>query len=184
MDNFSIITKEIDNLTKHSKSKIEYSHSHSVLKWVLKLKPDADIALKVAALGHDIDRSYGEPVKKDESESYESFKMRHAARSAMIIDDILKKFDIDDKIRKKVKTLIENHEIGGSGDVEVLKDADSLSFFENNLEHYQRTHLPYLKDKITFMYTRLSAKAKALLTTMSFQNEDLKKIVLDVIRKL
>ncbi len=32
-------------------------HAENVLEWVLKLKPDADEALQIAALAHDIDRA-------------------------------------------------------------------------------------------------------------------------------
>ena len=35
-------------------------HSKNTLEWLLKLKPDADDALKIAALGHDIERAIAE----------------------------------------------------------------------------------------------------------------------------
>ncbi len=32
-------------------------HAENTLDWLLKLKPDADEALQIAALGHDIERT-------------------------------------------------------------------------------------------------------------------------------
>jgi len=48
----------------------------------------------------------------------------------------MQKHDFNEKTIEKTKFLIENHETGGNGDVEILMEADSLSFFDNNLEHY------------------------------------------------
>ena len=175
--------RKIDNLTKSSSSSIEYSHSQSVLKWLLKLKPEADIALKLSALGHDIDRSFGQPVKREDFKTYEEFKMKHAARSASILRDILSELDFDGKIIEKVVSLVKDHEIGGSGDVEILKEADSLSFFDNNLEHYMETRPDYMKDKIKFMYSRLSPKARDLVKKIKFKKE-MKNIVLETIKSI
>jgi len=176
--------KEIDNLTKHSSSTIEYSHSQSVLKWLLKLKPNADIALRISALGHDIDRSYGQPVKRDNFKTYNEFKMKHAARSAQILRSILEKLDFPNEIIEKVIYLVENHEVGQEGDVKILKEADSLSFFENNLEHYMETRPGYIKDKIKFMYSRLSPEAKKLVKRIKFKSPNIKKLVFEVIKEI
>lgn len=58
MNKFDLVREEINAITKNATDKTEYGHSQSVWQWVLKLKPDADIALQIAALGHDIDRSF------------------------------------------------------------------------------------------------------------------------------
>ncbi len=58
MNKFDFVVEEIKAITKNAADKTEYGHSQSVWQWVLQLKPDADIALQIAALGHDIDRSF------------------------------------------------------------------------------------------------------------------------------
>ena len=61
--------------------------------------------------------------------------------------------------------LISRHEEGGNEDQNLLKDADSVSFFENNLSIFFRKAEVEGKDKIkhkfNWMYNRItSVKAK------------------------
>ena len=186
MDKFDLIKKEIDKLTKDVPYEIEYSHSQSVLKWILKLKPNADVALKIAAIGHDIDRSIPERrIRAEDFNNYNKYKKQHSLRSSEIISELMKKFNFNKEIIEKTQLLIENHEVGGKGNVEILKEADSLSFFENNLEHYIKTNPKYVKDKIKFMYKRLSEKAKKLvLEEITFKNKKIKKIVKETIANI
>ena len=181
MDKYKLIEKQIDNLTKKAAYRIEYSHSHSVLEWILKLKPKADISLKIAALGHDIDRCIEPITNKKDFDNYDLYKKFHASRSAKIIVELMKKLDFDKKKIDKTKFLIENHEIGGKGDAEILKEADSLSFFENNLKHYIEINPYYVKDKIRFMYSRLSKKARKLVLKVNFENEKIRETVEEAI---
>ena len=179
MSKYKEIKKKIDELTKKAPHEIEYVHSQSVLKWVLKLKPNTDVALKIAALGHDIDRSVSGRIKAGDFGSYEEYKKQHALRSAKIISELMGKLNFDKKTLEKTRFLIENHEVGGGGDVEILKEADSLSFFENNLKHYKKINPDYVKDKIRFMYDRLSKKARKMVLEIKFQNEELKNLVME-----
>ena len=184
MNKFDEIKKEIEKLTKNSISEIEHSHSLSVLKWTIKLKPDADISLKIAALGHDIDRSFPEKrIKSEDFDNYADYKRAHSKKSAEIISELMTKFNLDNKIIEKTRFLIENHEIGGEGDVEILKEADSLSFFENNLLDYKKKNPRYFEDKIVFMYKRLSKKAREMILKIKFQNDELKRVFMDTIEK-
>jgi hypothetical protein len=174
MTKFDLVFEEISKITKNAADKTEYGHSQSVWQWVLKLKPDADIALQIAALGHDIDRSFEDYRKmKAKYATYDEYKKAHALLSAQITCDILKKHNFDRAMIEKVKHLIENHEIGGEGDVAILTEADSMTFF-NNLQHYRDTHTEKETiDKIKFMYNRLSTKAKKLVNQIKFKDQEL-----------
>jgi len=182
MNKFNYILEEIEMITKNAMDKTEYSHSQSVWQWVLKLKPDADIALQIAALGHDIDRSFGNYRKmKAKFATYDEYKKEHALLSAKIMCDILKKYDFNGTIINKVKHLIENHEIGGRGDVEILKEADSITFF-NNLLHYRQIHTKEETiNKIKFMYNRLNKKAKLMISQINIKDEKLARLLKEVI---
>jgi hypothetical protein len=177
MNKFDFVLEEISTITKNAGDKTEYGHSQSVWQWVLKLKPDADIALQIAALGHDIDRSFEDYRKmKARFKTYDEYKKAHALQSAKIICDILKKHDFDIITIDKVRHLIENHEVGGEGDVAVLTEADSMTFF-NNLPHYREAHSEKETiDKIKFMYNRLSNKAKSMVDQINFNNTDSEKL--------
>lgn len=184
MTKFNLVKREVGKLTKKSFVKEDYIHSQNVWKWTLKLKPDADIALQIAALGHDIDRSFPERrIKRENFESYDEYKKQHASVSAKIMNELLRKFNFDKKIIDKVGLLVENHEVGGKGDVEILKEADSITFFEYNLPFYRETHtLRETKDKIKFMYKRLSVKAQKLINQIKFKDEFFSELIRESVK--
>lgn len=177
MNKFDFVHEDIKTITKNAADKTEYDHLYSVWQWVLKLKPDADIALQLAALGHDIDRSIEDRRKRREDFAiYDEYKKEHALLSAKIMCEILQKHGFDEATIAKVKKLIENHEVGGEGDVEVLKEADSITYF-NSLSHYRQMHTPEQTiDKIKFMYNRLNDKAKSMVNQIDFKDAELTKL--------
>lgn len=177
MNKFDLVLEEIKAITKNAADQTEYSHLYSVWQWVLKLKPDADIALQLAALGHDIDRSIEDIKKRREDFAiYDEYKKEHALLSAQIMCDILQKHGFDEATIVKVKYLIENHEVGGEGDVEILKEADSITYF-NNLSHYRQMHTrEQTIDKIRFMYDRLNEKAKSVVNQIDLKDDELTEL--------
>jgi hypothetical protein len=60
MDNIDCVKKKMEWIIKKSQVPEDPVHSKNTLEWLLKLKPDADDALKIAALGHDIERAIAE----------------------------------------------------------------------------------------------------------------------------
>ena len=89
MDKFDVIKKEIEEIFKKSDCANPFdkekdpNHSKITLEWVLKLKPDSDDTLKIAALGHDIDRAIEKRrVKKEKFDNYEDYKREHAKDNA------------------------------------------------------------------------------------------------------
>ena len=120
-----------------SKMPEDLDHAKDTVKLLLRTKPDADVALKIAALGHDIDKSTGhKKVKRKDYKSYDEFKKAHALNSARLIAGIMKKFQTDQELINEVYNLIANHETGGDKRSDILKYADSLSFFNVNLSYY------------------------------------------------
>jgi hypothetical protein len=64
-------------------------HAENTLDWLLMLKPDADEALQIAALGHDIERALeARKVKRADFPDYDRFKAAHARNSAEILRGI------------------------------------------------------------------------------------------------
>ncbi|NIO44499.1 MAG: DUF4202 family protein [Candidatus Aenigmarchaeota archaeon] len=193
MNELQIAERIIERLFKNStcKAPIERKkdrlHSLKTREWVLKLDKDASIPLQIAALAHDIDRTIEERrVKTMEAKNYEDYKKlkeQHAKVSADIICEELEKAGIDGKIIERVRYLVEHHERGGDVEANILRDADSLTFFSFDIipffkgRSYQKT-----KDKIKFMYSRLSDKAKELVKKMRYKNLELKNLVDEVIK--
>ncbi len=141
------------------------------MNWVIKLEPRADISLKIDALGHDIERYDNDKLKRKDFDDYEKYKERHALRSAEILCDLMKKYRFDDETIKRTRFLVINHEVGGRDDADILRDADSLSFFDNNVYSYWKTHNAFFKDKIMFMYKRMSQRGKRLFKDIKFKDK-------------
>jgi len=185
MGNTYLVKAEIERVLENSdcanpsNREKDPKHSKLVLEWVLRLKPDADEALQIAALGHDIDRAIERRrVKKENFKSYEEYKKEHAKESAKITCELLEKHSFEKSFVSKVRFLIENHEVGGSEEAEILKEADSLAFFNFDIYYYLKDRgNKKTKEKIRFMYERLSEKAKVLVNQVKFKDKEVKNIV-------
>ncbi|MCH8014049.1 MAG: hypothetical protein IH823_04570 [Candidatus Dadabacteria bacterium] len=60
MEKLDCLKKKIEEIIKKSSVPEDPIHSKNTLKWLLKLRPKADEALRIAALGHDIERAIEE----------------------------------------------------------------------------------------------------------------------------
>lgn len=122
-----------DSFNKIGKSS-RIPHFERTVHWVKKLQPDADEALLVAAIAHDIERAFLQKAVLEKMNSAGSTGTEHIRpheeRGAVIIADFLKQRDVDVNFIERVKMLVSRHEEGGNDDQNLLKDADSLSFFE------------------------------------------------------
>ena len=171
------VEKEIEDIISRSEVPEDYAHAKSVKKWVLRFRPDSDWELQLAALAHDIERAFPErKVKRSEFSSYDDFKRAHAANSARIVKEILDRYSLSLDEKSRILHLIENHEFGSSSnpDLNVLRDADSVSFFEVNLPFYARRHD---KEEVFFRmewgFERLSDKARQIIKKINYEDNEL-----------
>jgi hypothetical protein len=82
----------------------------------------------------------------------------------------------------KVYFLVRHHETGGTGLVDILKDADSISFFNVNLPLYLVRHdLKETKKRCLWGYKRLSDKGKRIVAGFDYQNKELNTLMRDCI---
>ena len=182
MNEFEKIKKNILDIISNSPIPEDFSHAENTLKWLLKIYPEADISLKIAAIGHDIERAVPEKIKRENYKNYDEFKKVHAQRSAVILKKFLLNFNLSNSIIEKVFNIVKNHEHGGDFYSDILKDADSLSFLENNIKYYyQREGFENTFKKAKWTYKRLSEKAKEELKNIKHENE--LDIILDKIQK-
>ena len=137
VESIDCVKKKIETIIEKSPVPEDPVHSRNTLEWLLKLKPDTDEALKIAALGHDIERAVEErKVKRRNCKSYDEFKQTHALNSANILVEIMEECNINKELVDDVFYLVQYHEIGGNKRVDVLRNADTLSFFHVNLPYY------------------------------------------------
>lgn len=141
-------------------------HFERTVFWIRQLKPDADEALLIAAIAHDIERAFslsGEDQIKKSGYCHIDYIRSHEVEGAKIIGNFLKEQNADKEVIERVKMLISRHEEGGTDDQNLLKDADSISFFENNipffLEHKIRdAGKENVRNKFEWMYSRITSK--------------------------
>lgn len=175
------IENEIEDIISRSDVPEDYAHAESVKGWVLKFRPDADWALQIAASAHDIERALTQrKVIRSKFSDYNVFKNAHALNSAKVIQEILDKYPLSRKVKNKILSLIKNHEIGQTKDPDlaVLKDADSLSFFEANLPAYaERNDESEILSRMGWGYQRLSRKARQIVKEFHYENERLNEFL-------
>jgi hypothetical protein len=183
MSVFKNIESEIERIISKSEIPEDSQHSKNTRAWVLRLKPEADIVLQIAALGHDIERSMKDvKIKRDNYTDYNEFKMAHARNSAKVLYDLLSKYDLNETIRRKVSSLVSHHEFGGNPEANILKDADSISYFDVNLPFYfQRNSKGETEFRIMWGYQRLSDEAKSIVRNFSYENIELEVLFRDVV---
>ncbi len=158
-------------------------HADNTLKWLLCLEPNAKIALQLAALAHDIDRADEEiKVRRAHFDDYDAFKAAHALKGAEILRPILTECDLEWDIVNETCRLVAAHEVGGDPRSDVLKDADSISYFDVNLPlYYEREGWTETKRRSRWGYRRLSPRAKEIVKHICYEEDMLMRLLREVI---
>ena len=131
MNSIDRLKKSVEEIISGSSVPEDPIHSKNTLNWLLKLKLDADEALQIAALGHDIERAVDRrKVHRKDFENYDQFKAAHARNSAEILKEIMLDCGVDEMLIEQVYELVRRHEVGGDERSDLLQDADSISYFE------------------------------------------------------
>ena len=179
MDDIDCVKKKIEEIIEKSSVPEDPLHSKNTLEWLLKLKPDADEALKVAALGHDIERAIEErKVKREDFSSFDEFKKAHALNSARIMAEIVKDYTISNELAEDIFSLVAHHETGGNERAEVLKEADTISYFDVNLPlYYARHSVEETKRRALWGYKKLSANLKEVVAKMNYSDKKLASLL-------
>ena len=179
MDDIDCVKKKIEEIIEKSSVPEDPLHSKNTLEWLLRLKPDADEALKIAALGHDIERAIEErKVKREDFSNFDEFKKAHALNSARIMAEIMKGYTISKELADDIFFLIAHHETGGDEMAEVLKEADTISYFDVNLSHYYARHsVEETKRRVLWGYKKLSANLRDVVAKMSYRDKKLSSLL-------
>jgi hypothetical protein len=150
-------------------------HLQRTAYWVKQLRQDANEALLVSAVAHDIERGFRNNQNyafiKDDPKGFKSegHLNYHQEEGARILTKYLQQIEVEKDFIEQVKMLVSKHEVGGNDDQNLLKDADSISFFENNIDHFLtnkvlETGKDKVMEKFNWMYERItSPKAKEIV---------------------
>ena len=183
MDSIESAKERIRATIAASKVPEDPLHAENTLEWVLRLDAKAGQALQIAALGHDIDRAVERrKVHRCDYDDYDAFKAAHARHGADILGTILDECRVTKAMADESCRLVTLHEVGGDPRSDLLKDADSISFFEVNMPlYYQREGCVETKSRCTWGYQRLSPRTKKIVESMSYDNEDLTRLLRETI---
>jgi hypothetical protein len=152
----------------------DYDHALDTWQWVLRLAPEAGLAVQLAALFHDFERLASEADARVEHRSpdYQAFKDRHAERGAELAAAVLEGVGIGIETRNRTARLIARHERPDpddpdAGDLALLNDADALSFFSLNSAGYLDYFGPeQTRRKVAYTLRRLRPEALRYLDDM------------------
>lgn len=164
---------ELLKILHNSRLPQSLKHAEGVLKWVKQLKPDADLAMELASLGHDLDTCREEwRVKKEGFPDEKSFKQAHAQKSAELLGKLLNKYGLETELVKRVVQLVTNHEYGKDEDSTIIMQAEAISFFEYNLPiYFLQKGEARTREKIENMWSKLSTEQQPIVQQF-FTNYD------------
>ncbi len=184
MNDINCIKMKIEKTIEKSMIPEDPIHSKNTLEWLIRIKPNSDIALQIAALGHDIERAIENcKVRQSDYRNYNDFKKSHASNSANILKEIMKNCNADKGFAEEVYDLVRCHEKGGSIKGNLLREADSISFFDVNLPfYYKRNSVKETRRRIFWGLERLSDELREIITEFKYKDKELEKLVKSCIK--
>ena len=179
MDKIRILKSRIKDIISRSKITEDPIHAENTLKWLLFFEPDADDALQISAIGHDIERAMEHiKVRREDYPDYDSFKSAHAKNSARVLTEIMNEMGLGKDIIDDVNYLVSHHEVGGDKRADLLRDVDSLSFFDVNLPHfYHREGFHNALQRCIYGYKRISPARRKWIQGLFYEDDELNNLV-------
>ena len=158
-------------------------HADNTLAWLFKLDPKTDPAMQIAALAHDIDRAVeARKVRRSDFDDYDVFKAAHAQNGAKILREILDDCQVAKDITDEACRLVTLHEVGGDSRSDLLKDVDSISYFDVNMPlYFQREGWDETKRRCVWGYRRLSSQGKEIVKGMTYEKQALMRLLNEAI---
>lgn len=160
--------------------KADLDHALDTWQWMLRLDPGASLAAQLAALFHDIERLESEADARIEQHAadYQAFKDAHARRGADVAYEVLVGAGIEPATAARTRELVGSHERRGVDcDVDLLNDADALSFFSLNSSGYADYFgAAQARKKVKYTLARLGSMARGRLAHVRLR-EDVRAIL-------
>jgi len=152
------------------------AHFDRTVYWIKEIYPKFNEELLVAGYSHDIERLVStRDTSKSKKFLDDTDLLFHQEHGGILMHDFLVSIDAPITFANRVSELISKHEIGGDIEQNVLKDADSISYFEINaplhatwvLEGFPKEEL---KSKFDWMFNRISSEAAKRFAEPLYKN--------------
>lgn len=155
----------IDNYAYNSR------HLINTLEWLDRIAPDAPLALRLAAVTHDMERAFPGPDSPTLRSSLTDpvYTRLHSERSARIVGAWMRANGAAEPLAADIEALITRHEVGGGPDANLLQAADSISFLDVNVDLFLgfvtsgRFTARDVRDKFDYMFTRIQVPAASAI---------------------
>jgi hypothetical protein len=184
MSRFEDTKNAIAEVVSHSKTEEDPSHSINAWQWLLKLRPNAGEVVQLAILGHDLERALPDRLTRDQFSSYDEYKLAHATRGGEVAEKLALQNGYTKDEAARLSSIIKSAEFGSEDpDVSLVCDADSISFFDNNVEFYlRRSGSEKTKQKIAFMYSRATPRVKVEIDKILESKPNVKSLLNEAIQ--
>lgn len=121
-------------------------------------------------------------MRKNLFRSFDEYKDPHASNSARILRSILEKCGMEERLTDRICHLVRLHETGGDEASDILKYADSLSYFKDNLHlYFDRNGWVETQKRSMWDYARLSPELRQVVPKFRFDSEDLNSLLREVV---
>lgn len=148
----------------------DYDHALDVWQWTLRLSAGAGLAVQAAALFHDVERLVTEADARVEHRAadYQAFKDAHARAGATMARRALERAGLPPRDVERAAALVARHERpGGDPELDLLNDADALSFFSLNSGGFMDYYGPeHTRRKVDYTLARLRPEARRRLAAL------------------
>lgn len=98
MNTFTCAWQKIIEIIGGSEVPEDQRYAGNTVEWLVRLRPNANLALLLAALGHDIDRATTKPIYHEAVDDHASFEAAHAEKSAALLEEIFSECGVEEKI--------------------------------------------------------------------------------------
>ncbi|MFQ5481882.1 MAG: DUF4202 family protein [Nitrospinaceae bacterium] len=185
MDSIERAKRKIREVIAGSRVPEDPHHAENTLEWLLNFDSTADQALQIAALAHDIDRAMeARKVRRSDFGDYDVFKAAHAQNGAVILREILDDCEVDPSVTGEACRLVTLHEVGGDPRSDLLKDVDSISYFDVNMPlYYQREGWDETQRRCVWGYHRLSVRGQKIAKNITYADPVLTQLLKEAIHQ-
>jgi hypothetical protein len=144
----------------------DYEHALDTWQWVLRLEPSATLAVQLAAIFHDIEKTHSELDRRSEElENVHSVFDQSGRGGSVLVRALLRRLDAWPNLIERVAALVSGVEhLGAEDDLELLNDANALSFFSrispSYLAYFGAEHT---ERKVEYTLRRMRVQARERL---------------------
>jgi hypothetical protein len=152
--------------------RLDHEHALDAWQWLLRLEPDADLVLQIAALFRDVARLDADPPEAPPPEAdYESHRRAHAERGRKLLQEVLCGLELDPLECSRAEELVKKS--AGAGrefELQLLHDAEALSFFALTSWAFGRYFgAEHTRRKAIYTLRRMSPRARRLLARVELR---------------